>query len=416
MPQEKLTALSVERAHRKGLLVTLNDGGGLYFRKQTASGATWMLRYRYAGKPKWMALGNYPDMPLAKARKEARAKRVLLDTEKDPLAEKRAARAKEAGRRSFAELAEDWYAAEVDGRLKHPGVPRRYLDKHLLPKLRNKKADEVTTDDITAIVDGIKKQKPTAANDLLRFTRRIFDFGVRRRRVPFNPAGGLVPRRDGGGTERARQRSLSREELVQLFKAMREAENFSQLNQLAVKLLLALMPRKNQLLAAQWPEFDLEGESDLGPHWRLPAGRAKTEKVALDIPLVPGVVEWLRTLKVLGNDSPYLFPRLRHDSRKRSKHMGPDTLNAALAELNHGLEHFTVHDFRRTGRTHLAALGVSREVAERCLAHKFKGVQGTYDTHPYFDERREALEKWATVLSDAERGVTGTTKRAKTAK
>jgi hypothetical protein len=41
MPQEKLTALCIELAHRKGAPVTMNDGGGLYFRKQTAGGATW---------------------------------------------------------------------------------------------------------------------------------------------------------------------------------------------------------------------------------------------------------------------------------------------------------------------------------------------------------------------------------------
>lgn len=406
MPQEKLTALFVERTHRKGLPIALNDGGGLYFRKQTASGATWMLRYRFAGTPKWMALGNYPDMSLAQARKEARAKRVLLDTQKDPLAEKRAARIQQAGRRSFSDLAADWLASEIEGRVKHPEVPKRYLDKYLVPRLRTKKADEVTTDDIMAIVDEIKRKKPAAANDLLRFTRRIFDFGVRRRRVPFNPAGGLVPGRDGGGTERARQRSLSRDELSVLFSAMRQATNFSTTNRIAVSLLLALFVRKNQLLAAQWKEFDLVGETELGPFWRLPASRAKTEKVALDIPLVPAVVEWLRTLHVLSDNSPYLFPRQRHDRRSRSSHIGPDTLNAALAELNHGLEHFTVHDFRRTGRTHLAALGVRREVAERCLAHKFKGVEGVYDTHPYFDERRDAMHRWTDVLVAADRGKT----------
>jgi integrase len=79
------------------------------------------------------------------------------------------------------------------------------------------------------------------------------------------------------------------------------------------------------------------------------------------------VVEWLRTLRVLAADKPYVFPRLRH-ARYRVPHMGIDAMNTALAELEHGLAAFTVHDLRRTARTHLAALGVRREVAERCLA------------------------------------------------
>jgi len=53
---------------------------------------------------------------------------------------------------------------------------------------------------------------------------------------------------------------------------------------------------------------------------------------------------------------------------------------------------------------HLSALGVRREVAERCLGHKIRGVEGTYDRHDYFNERREALKQWTAVLLNAERG------------
>jgi integrase len=84
--------------------------------------------------------------------------------------------------------------------------------------------------------------------------------------------------------------------------------------------------------------------------------------------------------------------------------MGLDTLNVALGRVKHGLKPFTLHDLRRTARTQLAALGVRREVAERCLGHKIRGVEGTYDRHDYFDERRKALEQWTAVLLDAERG------------
>ena len=307
-------------------------------------------------------------------------------------------------RRSFAELAEDWYSTEIEGQVKHPKIARRYLDNHLLPRLRHKKADEITTTDITGIVDGIKKEAPTAANDLLRYSRRIFDFGVRRRRVPMNPAAGLVPKRDGGGTERPRQRSLRFDELVAFFKSMRDTPAFGQVNELTAKLLLALLVRKMQLIGAKRSEFDLDGKTNQGPVWRLPASKAKTDKIALDIPLVPQVVAWLRRLEVLAGNDEYLFPRLRHDRRQRFPHMGVDTLNVALSTLDHNLEHFTVHDLRRTARTHLAELGVLREVAERCLAHKIKGVEGTYDTHSYFKERRQALEQWTEILCAAEKG------------
>ena len=82
-----------------------------------------------------------------------------------------------------------------------------------------------------------------------------------------------------------------------------------------------------------------------------------------------------------------------------------DTINAALAQLDHGLEHFTVHDLRRTMRTQLAALGVRSEIAERCLNHRLRGVEGVYNTYDYFEERRTALGAWSDLLLDIESGV-----------
>jgi hypothetical protein len=52
----------------------------------------------------------------------------------------------------------------------------------------------------------------------------------------------------------------------------------------------------------------------------------------------------------------------------------------------------------------LASLGVRSEVAERCPGHKLRGVEGTYNTHDYFNERRAALETWTAVLLDIESG------------
>lgn len=89
----------------------------------------------------------------------------------------------------------------------------------------------------------------------------------------------------------------------------------------------------------------------------------------------------------------------RRDHRQRQPHVGLDTLNVALERVEHDLHAFTLHDLRRTARTHLAALGV-----RRCLGHKIGGVEGTYDRHDYFDERREALTQWTNLLLDSERG------------
>jgi len=404
MARAKLTALAVERAHRSGERLLLSDGDGLYLRKQTPNGASWTLRYHFAGREHWLTLGHYPDMSLWQARIEARQARVLLDKQQDPLSVRRAAEAEQRQRGSFRELCEDWYRNEVTGRgLKHPEVARRHLDKYLLPKLGRTAASDVTPADVARVIDGLKGRAPTAANDLLRFTRRIFAFGVRRRMLASNPAADFSPRLDGGGTERPRSRALSLDELAQLFEKVRETPSFGSENCLALKLLLALCVRKGELLGARWEEFDLDGNTPLGAVWHLPASRTKTA-TPLDIPLVPTAVEWLKEIKALDAGGEFLFPKRRRDRRERVPHVGLDTLNAALQRVPHGLPPFTLHDLRRTARTQLAVLGVRREVAERCLGHAIRGVEGTYDRHNYFKERRAALERWTRLLNEAERG------------
>jgi len=90
----------------------------------------------------WLTLGHYPDMPLAQARIEARQARVLLEKQQGPLAVPRAADAEQRQRGSFRELCEEWYQTQITARgLKHPEVPRRHLDKYLLPGLGRAPAD-----------------------------------------------------------------------------------------------------------------------------------------------------------------------------------------------------------------------------------------------------------------------------------
>jgi integrase len=80
------------------------------------------------------------------------------------------------------------------------------------------------------------------------------------------------------------------------------------------------------------------------------------------------------------------------------------SLNAALAGVDHGPDEFTIHDLRRTMRTNLSSLGIRSEVAERRLNHKLPSLQGAYNTHDYFAERKAALETWTALLLEIERG------------
>jgi len=232
---------------------------------------------------------------------------------------------------------------------------------------------------------------PTVANDLLRWLKRIFDFGIKCRYVQSNPASAFDIS-DAGGEELSRDRWLTRDELTAVFEAMRTAKGFSRENELAVKLLLMLAVRSSELREAPWAELHLEAGL-----WHLPGARTKTG-AAIDIPLPAQAVEWLRELHRLACGSDYVFPARKLQSRMLP-YIHEGTLSTTLGKVKHCLPRFTVHDFRRTARTHLEALGTPPHIAERCLNHKLRGVEGIYNRHDYFEERRAALKAWAQLLT-----------------
>jgi hypothetical protein len=59
---------------------------------------------------------------------------------------------------------------------------------------------------------------------------------------------------------------------------------------------------------------------------------------------------------------------------------------------------------RRTARTHLSALGVHSDIAERALNHTIKGMEANYNQYQFLPQRKEALDKWADFLERCANG------------
>ena len=61
---------------------------------------------------------------------------------------------------------------------------------------------------------------------------------------------------------------------------------------------------------------------------------------------------------------------------------------------------------RRTVSTSLAEMKVEPHIIDAVLNHKsgvIKGVAAVYNRHPYLEEKREALERWAGVVRGFEK-------------
>ena len=62
------------------------------------------------------------------------------------------------------------------------------------------------------------------------------------------------------------------------------------------------------------------------------------------------------------------------------------------------LDDVTPHDLRRTAASGMASLGIARLVIAKVLNHVENGVTAIYDRHGYDNEKRHALEAWASQL------------------
>lgn len=92
--------------------IKLFDGGGMFLLITPAGQRYWRLKYRFGNKEKLLALGVYPDVPLAAARKKRDEAREKLADGIDPgeakKAEKRTQRLN--AENSFEAIAREWHA------------------------------------------------------------------------------------------------------------------------------------------------------------------------------------------------------------------------------------------------------------------------------------------------------------------
>ncbi|WP_417421925.1 tyrosine-type recombinase/integrase [Halomonas sp.] len=387
------------------------DGNGLYLMIPKAGTAYWMCRYTFAGKRRGMTLGKCSHLSLAEAREQVVETHKAVRSGTDPLTERK--REEKITISTVQDLFDDWYQ-ELEKRLKHPNIPKRVFERDIAPAIGAMTLASVTPMDIRTIVRKVTSSgRPTIANDALMYLKQLFNHGIKLGLLTYNPASAFNVN-DAGGVEKSRDRALSIDELSFAFAVFRENRiSFTRDNYLACALLVVLGVRKTELTEAKWSEFDLTNAK-----WILPGERSKSG-VGIAIPLPPQAIAWLDELQIRACGSPYVFP-----SRRISKqpHMGKDTLNRAIAKLfgkepgkkqqsenkMGELTEFTVHDLRRTCRSLLAAAGVPGHVAERCLNHKLKGVEGIYDRYDYYEERKQALIKVAGLvepsINDKENG------------
>lgn len=344
---------------------------------------TWITMYRVNGRLRRHTIGSYDRLPLGDAR--AIAKEVLYRASKgeDPAAEKSTKRSAE----TFKDLAREYLERHAKVNKKSWQEDQRLLEKDILPQWRLLKARDIRRRDVMALLDHhVARGAPVLANRILALVRKIFNFGLQRDLVEFNPCQAIHRPTDEKG--RQGQRVLTFEEIRKVWLA---TENLDPMMAAIFKLRILTGQRGGEIRFMEWSEIDFERG-----WWTIPGSKTKN-KLQHRVPITPQMRTILEEMRSFQRPSPFVFPCRTDRSRPvQSIQKAFQRLRAAS-----GVADFVDRDFRRTAASHITGqLGIPRLVVSKILNHVEQGITRVYDRHSYDKEKKEALERWDRLLHD----------------
>jgi integrase len=381
-----LTDVRIKTLKARDKRYLVSDGGGLVLEVLTSGSKVWRYRYTLNAKQQpLVTIGDYPAINLAAARVRAKALAATVATGVSPVGEARKSRGADEILNTLRELGDRWLQQEVIGLSEsYYQATKRVLEKDVYPAIGNKALDLVDARDVMAICDRIKgRGSPQAALFARNALKRMYAYAISRLLVTVNPAQQIVARFIA--KPNSRTRVLAPNEIGTLMRTI-YASNMSRTYRLALHLLVITMVRKSDLIEAEWEELDLAGGI-----WRIPAHRMKMGMEHW-VYLSSQAIRIFEELKELSTSARYIFPSSRG---YLDQPIAKSTLNQAVRAMSSDVQHFVLHDFRRTASTHLNEMGHSSNAIEKALSHAKRGIEGVYNRAEYADERRRILQFWA---------------------
>lgn len=395
MPRQAtpLTDTKIKALKPRDARYRVTDNDGLLLEVMPSGSKIWRYRFQLHGvRHAPLTIGSYPEIGLADARRQRDEWAGFVARGESPKRVVEAARAEK--RNTVAAFGQEWLDEQVAGKSEsYTKTMRRLMQKDVFPLLGKMPLSEVKPADIMSLCDRIKSRgSPKMALLTRNALRRMYDFAIARQLAESNPAAALVARFIA--TEDSRTRVLSSEEIGKVMRSV-YASDIRRPLKLALHLLLITMVRKAELTEARWSEVDIDAHT-----WDIPAGRMKKDKPHR-VYLSSHALTLLGELKSLSGKSEFLFPSARG---MVDRPISKSTLNQAVRALNMDVQHFVLHDFRRTASTHLHELGYPSDAIERALAHKIAGIKGVYNRAEYAEQRRIIMQAWADFVEVQVRG------------
>ncbi|MDG2664162.1 site-specific integrase, partial [Vibrio parahaemolyticus] len=268
------------------------------------------------------------------------------------------------------------------------------------------KAKDVTTHDLMLVLAAmIKRDAKTQSNRVRSYLMAAFNYGLKHDNDPanfideakfgllINPVAAIPKQKDA---ERVGEHYLKMGEVISLIDDLNtEYERFKMGDAIRNLILLCLYTggqRPYELAASRWEAIDWQQKTLL-----IIPDISKNKRPHL-IPLTDSALVVLERQR-LNNDSEFIFPHRFNIT----DHIRLDSLSQGIARYREASPHikpFTPRDLRRTCKTLMGEIGISKSLRDRLQNHALNDVSSKhYDRYEYLPEKRIALESWEHKLN-----------------
>lgn len=385
-----LTDTKTRSARSKPKAYKLADEKGLYLYVTPRGSKYWRLKYRYAGKEKLLALGVYPDVSLAMARKNRDEARRLLSDGVDPGENRKAQKATIAANAAndFEVVSREWFGKYTSNWSEaHSSRILRRLERDIFPWLGSRPIAEISPPELLNVIRRIENRGALeTAHRALSNCGQVFRYAIATGRAERDPSqdlkGALPPVKGTHFPAVTDPKRLG--EILRTF----DSYNGTLIVSAALRLAPLVFVRPGELRTAQWSNIDLEKSE-----WSYTVTKTNTPHI---VPLSTQATQILREIYPATCRSPYVFPSARTNKRP----MSDNAILGALRRMGISKEEVCVHGFRATARTLLdEVLGIRPDYIEHQLAHAVRDPNGrAYNRTAHLKERKHMMQQWGDYL------------------
>ena len=368
------------------------DGGGMYLLVK-AAGKYGRMDDAFQEKRKTLALGVYPEVGLAKARKRRDAARELLADRVDPNSAKKQEKAVKlaASANTFEIVAREWLKKSANDRMTstHAKVTT-WLVKDVFPHIGKMPISAIGPRDVLA---ALRHMEGRGALDSVQRVKQICGQVFRYAVAIGSAERDVTQDLKGALTKPVHKNRPAITDPKLAGDLMRGIFAYSghTYTVAALKLSSLAMLRPGELRKAEWSEIDFETAE-----WRISGAKLlKRKNVDHVVPLSNQAIEILRSVHPLTGHGQYVFPSLRGSGRPMSE----NTVNDALKAMGYKDIH-CAHGFRAMARTIMDEVLEERvDLLEHQLHHAVRDANGTaYNRTSHLPARKAMMQRWADYL------------------